>query len=268
MRSFAKNDPRNFLLKYQGKVIIDEVQNVPELFSYIQGIVDQNKRPAEYILTGSSQIELLEKVTQSLAGRAAIFQLLPLSKNEIDEALNGKKGHSLEESIFLGSYPRIHFDKTPATDWYSDYCRNYLERDIRKLINIKDLETFQLFLKMCAARCGQIINYSSFANDCGISPGTAKQWMNLLEASYIIFRFHPYFKNYSKRLIKAPKLYFFDTGVAASLLGLQSSDELYTHPSRGGLFESWVITEIQKNYFNQHRPAPIYFWRGGESDDG
>lgn len=255
-REFAANDPRSFLAQFKKKVIIDEVQYVPSLFSYIQANVDEKKIPAKYVLTGSSQLSLLEGVSQSLAGRAAIFQLLPLLMEEIQ-----KKKISLEEIIFSGGYPSIHFDKRPIVDWYGDYCKNYLERDVRTLLNVKDLGTFQLFLKMTAARCGQIINYSSFANDCGVSPNTAKEWMNILEASFIIYRLHPFYKNYSKRLIRSPKLYFYDTGVACSLLGITTSESLLTHSLRGGLFESWAISELKKKYFNNHRESPLYYWR-------
>jgi len=263
-REFASNDPRAFLEQFKNKVIIDEVQYVPTLFSYIQANVDENKTAAKFVLTGSSQLSLIEGVSQSLAGRSAILQLLPLSQEEIH--LKRAK-FTLEEMIFNGGYPSIHFDKQPIIDWYSDYCTNYLERDVRSILNIKDLGTFQLFLKMCAARCGQIINYSSFANDCGISPNTAKEWMNILEASFIIYRLHPFYKNYSKRLIKSPKLYFYDTGIACSLLGIRTPEQLTTHSLRGGLFESWVISEFKKKYFNIHREAPLYFWRDNKGKE-
>ncbi|MFW5871669.1 MAG: ATP-binding protein [bacterium] len=256
--------PRAFLEQFKSKVIIDEVQYVPGLFSYIQANIDENKKPAKFVLTGSSQLSLIEGVSQSLAGRSAILQLLPLAQEEIH--LKRTK-FTTEEMIFSGGYPSIHFDKQPIIDWYGDYCRNYLERDVRTILNIKDLGTFQLFLKMCAARCGQIINYSSFANDCGISPNTAKEWMNILEASFIIYRLHPFYKNYSKRLVKSPKLYFYDTGVACSLLGITSSAQLITHSLRGGLFESWVISEFKKKYFNDHKEPPVYFWRDNKGKE-
>ena len=261
-RMMAKEDPRSFLEKFNKKsVIIDEVQQVPSLFSYIQGIVDEKKQKAQFILTGSSGLDLLEGTSQSLAGRAAIFQLLPLC---LEEFISYKKSFCLEEILFSGGYPSIHFDHQPICDWYQDYCQNYLERDVRRITAVKDLGTFQLFLKMCAARCGQIINYSSFANDCGITPNTAKEWINVLEASFIIFKLNPYYKNYSKRLIKSPKLYFYDTGVACSLLGITSSKTLITHSARGGIFESWIISEIKKKFFNIHRTAPLYYWKNNQ----
>ena len=255
-RLFASQDPRGFLAQFQKKVIIDEVQNVPQIFSYIQGIVDKKKIKAQFVLTGSSHFNLIEGVSQSLAGRSAVFELLPLSQSELS-----KTPSSLEEIILKGGYPSIHFNRQPITDWYKDYCKNYVEKDIRKLLNIRHLNTFQLFLKMCAARCGQIINYSSIANDCGIATNTVKEWINILEASFIIYRLNPYYKNYSKRLIKSPKLYFYDTGIACHLLEIQAYKQLITHPMRGYLFESWVISEFKKSFYNQHRNAPLYYWR-------
>ena len=261
-RMMAEEDPRSFLQRFQDGVIIDEIQRVPQLFSYIQGIIDQRKKASQFVLTGSSQLEMLQGISQSLAGRASVLKLLPLSLEEIPE--RGKTFSSLEEVLLSGSYPSIHFDGRPTADWYLDYCKNYLERDVRRLVAVKDLGTFQLFLKMCAARCGQIINYTSFANDCGISPNTTKEWINILEASFIVFKLTPYYKNYSKRLIKSPKLYFYDTGIVCSLLGITSAEALITHSLRGGIFESWAISEIQKHYANAHRLAPLYYWRNSQ----
>ena len=260
-RMMATEDPRGFLGRFKERVIIDEIQQAPGLLSYIQGIVDERKKSAQFILTGSSSLDILEGVSQSLAGRASVLRLLPLCREEI--ALK-KSVDSLEEALLLGGYPSIHFDGRPAFDWYQDYCHNYLERDVRRLIAVKNLGTFQLFLKMCAARCGQLVNYTSFANDCGISPNTVKEWMNILEASFILFRLPSYYKNYSKRLVKSPKLYFYDTGVACSLLGIANSADLVAHSVRGGLFESWVISELQKKYLNLHQNAPLYYWRTGK----
>ena len=258
-RMMAEEDPRGFLERFKKPVIIDEIQRVPHLFSYIQSLVDQKKQKAQFVLTGSSQLDLLEGVSQSLAGRASILHLLPLSFQEIS---HHKDSHAtLEEMLFSGSYPNIHFDNQPIVDWYQDYVHNYLERDVRQILAVKNLGTFQLFLKMCAARCGQIINYSSLASDCGISPNTAKEWINILEASFIVFKLNPYYRNYSRRLIKSPKLYFFDTGLACSLLSITSPEALFTHSVRGGLFESWVISEFKKRFANAHRAAPLYYWR-------
>ena len=260
-RMMAQEDPRGFLERFKDNVIIDEIQYVPLLFSYIQSLVDEKKRKIQFILTGSSQLDLLEGVSQSLAGRACILQLFPLC---LEEIRHKEKPASLEEILFSGGYPGIHFDRIPVVDWYQDYCHNYLERDVRRITVIRNLGTFQLFLKMCAARCGQIINYSGFANDCGISPNTVKEWMNILEASFIIFKLNPYYKSYKKRLTKASKLYFYDTGLVCSLLGITSSESLRVHSIRGGLFESWVISEFQKKYANIHRRAPLYYWRNNQ----
>ena len=257
-RSFATHDPRGFLEHYADQVIIDEVQRVPALFSYLQTHVDASPHAAHYVLTGSAQLDLVAGVTQSLAGRAALFQLLPLAHTELPKRC---ARHSLEKTLYSGAYPRVQFDRVPIMDWYQDYIASYLERDVRQLINIKQLGTFQLFLKMCAARCGQIVNHVSLAEDCGISPNTAKTWLNVLEASYVIFRLPPFYRNYSKRLIKSPKLYFYDTGIVCALLGIRAADDLVTHSLRGGLFESWVISEYKKRFFNAHRDAPLYFWR-------
>ena len=258
----ALEDPRSFLDRFKERVIIDEIQQAPGLLSYIQGIVDENKRNAQFVLTGSSSLDILQGVSQSLAGRASVLELLPLCR---DELISQKD--SLEETLFLGSYPSIHFDDRPVVDWYQDYCSNYLERDVRRIVAVKNLGTFRLFLKMCAARCGQAINYTAFANDCGISPNTVKGWMNILEASFIIFRLYPYYKNYSKRLVKSPKLYFYDTGVACSLLDITEPEALMTHSLRGSIFESWVIGELKKKYANVHRNAPLYYWKNNQGTE-
>ena len=257
-RTMAEEDPRNFLASYPDKVIIDEVQRVPALLSYLQGHVDANPRNAQYILTGSSQIGLKDGVSQSLSGRSTILALLPFSSIELPKA---SQQQSLEYRLYAGSYPGIHCNHMPITDFYLDYIQTYLERDVSKLSNIQKLGTFQSFLKICAGHCGQIINYSSLAKDAGISPNTVKEWLNILELSYIIFRLQPYHKNYTKRLIKSPKLYFYDTGVACALLGIENEQDLATHNLKGGLFESWVISEYKKYYFNKHRDAPLYYWR-------
>ena len=260
-RMMAEEDPRGFLQRFESGVVIDEIQRVPQLFSYIQGLVDKNKKAAQFVLTVSSQWEMIRGTSQSLTGRASMLKLLPLC---LDELPRKKRPATLEEALLCGGYPSIHFDGKIIVDWYLDYCTNYLEKDVRQTLTIRHLGTFQLFLKMCAARCGQIINYTSFANDCGISPNTAKEWINILEASFIVFKLNPYYKNYSKRLIKSPKLYFYDTGVACSLLGITSTETLMTHSAKGGLFESWTISEMQKRYANIHRPAPLYYWRNSQ----
>jgi hypothetical protein len=257
-RAFAQKDPRGFLKNYNSGMIIDEIQNVPELFSYIQEIVDTNKKSGEFILTGSQNFLLMEKVNQSLAGRVAITTLLPLCAEEINKKT---KQTNLDRLLLNGSYPIIYEKKIDAREWYQNYIKTYIERDIRTMKNITDLNLFQKFIKLCAARVGQILNLSSLANDCGVSHNTIRGWISVLEASYIIFLLHPYYENFSKRLIKMPKIYFYDTGLATSLLNIDDEDQLDISPFKGGLFESFVISEIIKNEFNKGLSPNIYFWR-------
>lgn len=258
-RSFAQNDPKGFLEEYNGKVIIDEAQYVPELFSYIQVLVDSRKKTGQFILTGSQNFLLLEKISQSLAGRVAIFHLLPLSLKELKKAKIALS--SLEKLLFFGFYPRIYDKKVLPKEWYSNYLRTYVERDLRTIKNISDLGTFQNFLKMCAARTGQILDFTSIGNDCGISHNTVKQWLNILQASFVIFLLKPHFKNFNKRLIKSSKIYFYDTGLLCYLLNIESETQLKTHYLRGGIFESFIISEIIKNRTNRNEQENIYFWR-------
>ena len=258
MREFAKTDPRGFLKTHvkEPGVILDEVQNVPELLSYIQTHVDESQKKGQFILTGSQNLLLSEHITQSLAGRVAIHTLLPLSISELKDQLP----ETPEEMIFKGSYARIYSDSVTPREWYPNYVRTYLERDVRQIKQIGDLSTFQRFLKLCAGRMGQLLNLSSLANDCGISVSTAKSWISVLEMSYIVFLLHPHHKNFSKRLIKMPKLYFYDTGVACSLLNIESPEHLTTHYLRGGLFESLIISDLIKNQYNVALEPSHYFW--------
>ncbi|HEU64998.1 MAG TPA: ATP-binding protein [Chlamydiae bacterium] len=260
LREYAKSDPRAFLEEYKGGLIIDEAQNVPDLFSYIQVIVDETNEPGQYILTGSQNFLLLEKITQSLAGRVAIFHLLPLSLEELKKS-KYKPLSNLEKLLFTGFYPRIYDKKLDAKEWYSNYLYTYVERDIRTIKNIKDIGTFQRFLKMLAARCGQLLDLTSIGNDCGISHNTARDWINILEASFIIYLLSPHYKNFNKRLIKSPKIYFYDTGLLCHLLGINSSDQIKTHYLRGGIFESFIISEIIKIRTNKNKDSNVYFWR-------
>ncbi len=259
VRAFAIDDPRGFLEEYQKYVIFDEVQNAPDLFSYIQGVVDRDQLPGQFILTGSQNFLLLEKISQSLAGRAAILHLLPLEIAEIKKAKITLP--PLEEILIKGFYPRLYEQKMQPHEWYANYLKTYIERDVRNMKNIQDLGTFQLFLKMCAAQAGQLLDLTSLGNDCGISHNTAKAWLNVLEASFIIFFLRPHFKNYNKRLVKNPKLYFYDTGLLCSLLNIRSSDELKTHYLRGGIFESYVIGELMKKGYHEQATSSLYFWR-------
>ena len=266
-RDFALHDPRGFLSTYDEGVILDEAQRVPSLFSYIQTAVDKKGLAGQYILTGSQNILLLENVSQTLAGRVAILKLLPLSLEELKHTPYELK--NLEQYIFTGFYPRIYDKKIEPTDWYHNYIQTYVERDVRLIKNIGDLNSFQKFVKMCAGRVGQILNLSSLGNECGITHNTAKSWLSILESSYIIFLLRPYYKNFNKRLIKMPKLYFYDTGLVCSLLGIQNASQLTTHYLKGSLFESLVLSEIIKERFNRGLEANCYYWRdktGNEID--
>lgn len=262
---FARQDPRGFLHTYKNAVI-DEAQKVPELFSYMQTIVDEADEPGQYILTGSSDFLLFEKITQSLAGRTAVLNLLPFSLREIHST---RKHENYEDYLFTGFYPRIYKMDIPPGDFYPGYVRTYVERDVRTLKNISDLGQFQVFLKLCAGRTGQLLNLSSLGNECGISHTTAKSWISVLEASFIIFLLRPHHRSFNKRLVKMPKLYFCDPGLAAYLLDIRSTAQMETHYSKGSLFEGLIITELMKQRFNQGRPANCYFWRdksGNEID--
>lgn len=260
-REYAQNDPRGFLKKYRNDygLIIDEVQYAPQLLSYIQGIVDEENKPGYFILTGSQDFSVNAAITQSLAGRVGIIILLPLSIHELEE--NDLLPTSLDEAIFLGGYPRLYHKNIEPTDFYPSYIKTYVERDVRQLINVGDLDNFQKFIRLCAGRTGQVLNLTSLGNDCGISHNTAKAWISLLQASYIIFLLQPYHGNFSKRLIKSPKLYFYDSGLACSLLRIKSIDELSDHYNKGGLVEGFIIADIYKQYYNTGQEPGIFFWR-------
>ncbi len=260
-RSGASEDPRKFFASYanQKGLIIDEIQEVPELFSYMQGIVDQLNKPGFFIITGSQNFLMYEKITQTLAGRIALLTLLPLSIDELQQAK--KLPATLEQTLLKGFYPRLYMHAINPSVWYSNYIATYVERDVRQILAIGNLISFQKFLKLCAARIGNVVNFAELARDADISPNTAKSWLSVLETSYIIKLLHPYYQNFSKRIIKSPKLYFYDTGLACFLLGIQNSDDLFNHPLRGALFESFVISELFKYQYNQIKTPNIYFWR-------
>jgi predicted AAA+ superfamily ATPase len=259
IRSLATEDPRGFLSNYPDGAILDEVQHVPQLFSYIQGIVDKSDKTGMFILSGSQNFLLMESITQSLAGRVAIFRLLPFSYAELQDT-KFKTGNT-NQWIFKGGYPRIYDKNIAPADFYPNYIQTYLERDVRELKAVNDLPAFIKFLKMCAARVGNLLNISSLANDCGISPNTAKAWLSVLEASYVIYLLQPFHSNFNKRLIKSPKLYFYDTGLACSLLNIEKDEQLQTHFLRGGLFENMVIAETLKHFYNAGKQAPCFFWQ-------
>ncbi len=258
-REFADSDPRGFLARFPEGAIFDEVQRCPSLFSYLQGVVDKRRLMGEFILTGSQQFGLMSNIAQSLAGRVGLLQLLPFSLAELKEG--GMLPSTLDAAMFQGSYPPLYDRPVSSGDWFPNYVSTYVERDVRQLLAVRDLSLFQRFLKMCAARSGQLINLSALAADCGISHVTAREWLTVLEASYIVYLLRPYHRNFGKRLVKMPKLYFLDTGLMAYLLGIRDTDSLATHASRGALFETLVVSEWVKREFNAGHPAELYFWR-------
>jgi uncharacterized protein len=267
LRRFAQEDPRGFLKLYPAPLIIDEVQRVPELLSYIQTIVDGSGKMGQYVLSGSQQFSLLAGITQSLAGRASLIELHPLRLKELQDG--GEHGLTLDQLLLQGGYPAIHARQLDPTRYYADYVGSYIERDVRSLSAVQDLGNFQRFMRLCASRTGQLLNLNGLANDCGISHPTAQAWMNLLEASYVVRRIAPYHRNFGKRLVKAPKLYFLDTGLCAWLLGITSAAQMATHYARGALFETWVVTEAIKWRAVRGDKQPLYFWRdniGNEID--
>jgi uncharacterized protein len=257
-RLLAVSDARKFLGKGE-RVIIDEIQRVPELFSYIQVEVDQSGLNGQFIISGSQSFLLNLHISQSLAGRVAIFNLLPLSVNELFN--HGFRADSAENMIYRGFYPRLYDKNIEPSDFYPNYIQTYVERDVRLLQNIQDLTLFIRFLKLCAGRTGQLLNMNALATDCGISPNTAKSWLSVLEASFIIFFLKPHIVNYNKRLVKMPKIYFTDTGLACSLLEIYSKNQLGTHYLRGALFENLILSEFLKSRFNRNLRNNCYFWR-------
>lgn len=252
---FANVDPIGFLNQFNDGVILDEIQKAPELFSYLQEKADNTKDMGKIILTGSSQFSLRSGISQSLAGRIGYLELLPLSISEL------KKNKYLDEQIVAGFYPALYDRKIIPNDWYANYVRTYVERDVNQLINIKDTSRFRLFLKLCAGRTGQLINLSSLGNDVGVSHTTISEWLSILETSYIVFRLSPHHQNFSKRLIKSPKIYFHDVGLLCWLLGINVSKELSVHPLRGQIFENLIIADAYKYFCNQGRVPSLYFWR-------
>jgi len=259
VRLLAESDPRGLLSRFPDGVILDEAQRSPELFSYIQTSVDTAVRPGKYVLTGSQQFGLVSGITQSLAGRVCMVQLLPFSLGELQA--EGRLPADLDELMFRGLYPPLYDRDITPGDWCAGYVNTYVERDVRQLIAVRDLSAFQRFLRMCAARTGQLLNLSSLASDCGITHNTAAAWLLVLEASYIVFLLRPHFRNYNKRLVKSAKLYFCDTGLAAWLLGVREPGQLAFHAQRGALFENLVVTEFLKARLNRGLPPDIYFWR-------
>lgn len=265
MREFAKADPRGFLATYNNHIIIDEAQRVPTLFSYLQTHVDKADAAGMYMLAGSQNFQLLEHINQSLAGRTAIVKLLPFSHAEMRTA--GILPQTVNEEIFTGGYPRIYDKGIVPTDYYPFYIQTYVERDVRQLKNIGDLSRFVRFVKLCAGRIGQPLNLSSLAGEVGITAATASAWISILEASYICYLLRPDWNNYSRRIVKSPKLYFYDTGLACSLLDISDASQLPTHFLRGGLFENMVINEFLKDAWHNGRVADLRFWRDSQGNE-
>ncbi len=263
-RSFALEDPRGFLNSYPNGAIFDEIQNVPDLTSYIQVYVDKAGKESMYVLTGRRHFELMEKVSQSLAGRTALLKLLPFSCEEIRDAY-ARPG--TDECLLKGFYPRIYDKGLEPTQALSDYYTTYVERDLRTISNIHNINLFHKFVRLCAGRAGQLLNLSSLANDTGISHSTAREWMALLQESYIVFLLEPFFRNIGTRLVKTPKLYFYDVGLASMLLGIESLVQVKTHPLRGNLFENMIVMELLKYRFNRVRMNNLSFFRNSRGNE-
>jgi predicted AAA+ superfamily ATPase len=267
VRAFASEDPRGFLKQFPKGAVLDEIQNSPQITSYLQEIIDREPTPGRWVLTGSHNLSVMESTSQSLAGRSAVVHLLPLSRDEVVGFSQHPK--TLNETLLTGGYPRILDRKLKPADWLAAYVATYLERDVRSISNVGDLTAFQRFAQLSAGRLAQLLNFSSLAADCGVSQPTAKAWSSVLEASFIAFRLPSYHGNFSKRLIKMPKLHFYDTGLACWLLGIRDVAQLDVHPLRGAIFECWVVSEIIKQRFNQGEANGVFFFRdkaGLESD--
>ncbi len=266
-RALAREDPRAFLAEFSGDAIIDEVQHVPEILSYLQVMVDDDPRPGRWILTGSQNLSLLRTVSQSLAGRTAMHRLLPMARGEVVRFAQHPK--TLEEAMLTGGYPAILDRGLDPSDWLAAYVATYVERDVRTISNVGDLATFQRFVELCAGRTAQLLNYSSLADDCGISQPTVREWLSILETGFIVFRVPSYHSNLRKRLVKMPKLHFYDTGLACWLLGIRTPEQLRSHPLRGAIFETWVVSEVLKHRVNRGESGGLSFYRdrdGAEVD--
>jgi len=259
IRGFALEDPRAFLAQFPKGAVIDEVQRAPDLPSYLQGIIDADPKPGRWILTGSQNLALLESVSQSLAGRSAVLHLLPLARSEVLRFKRHPK--SLDETLIAGGYPRILDQKLDPSDWLGSYVATYIERDVRTISNVGDLVTFQRFVELCAGRTAQLLNYSSLAADCGISQPSAKAWLSILETSFIAFRLPTFRSSLRKRLVKMPKLHCYDSGLVCWLLGIRTPEQLRSHPLRGAIFESWVVSEIAKHRVNRGESGGLSFYR-------
>lgn len=257
--SFAINDPNGFLELYNEQVIFDEVQRAPQLFSYLQTMVDQSRKMGQFMLSGSQNFNLLNSITQSLAGRVALFRLLPFDFAEL-------KAESLlpedfTEILIRGNYPALYDRPLPTTDFYANYLETYVERDVSTLLNIKDLTSFRTFVRLCAARAGQLLNLTELSRDAAISVPTVRSWLSILESSYLVFQLTPYFRNFNKRLVKSPKLYFYDTGLLCFLLGIKTAEQLLLNEQKGAIFENFIINEYIRQNHHQNLHREFYYWR-------
>ncbi len=277
VRAFALEDPRGFLGQFKGGVVLDEAQRAPDLFSYLQTLVDAEDVPGRFILSGSQNFLLLRSISQSLAGRSAIFHLLPFSLAELrgrapfpldrlglelpEAPPQSGTPSDLMETLLGGFYPRIHDKGLDPQGWYAGYYQTYVERDVREIVNVGDIESFGRFVRLCAGRNGQLLNLTSLSTDCGVTHTTARRWLSILEASFLVALLRPHHANYGKRLIKSPKLYFLDSGLLCYLLRIRFPDDLRAHPSRGPIFETYVVSELLKNAYHQGREPDLSFWR-------
>jgi uncharacterized protein len=264
-RQFAVSDPNGFLTAYGDKVILDEVQQVPHLFSYIQGIVDASGRMGQFILSGSQNFHLMQSITQSLAGRVALFRLLPFDIAEMQQA--NLPLEDFAKVMVRGFYPALYDRDIPSKVFYANYLSTYVERDVTELLQVRNSRQFRTFLFLCAGRAGQMLNLSALANECGITQPTAKSWLSVLESSYIIFLLQPYYENFNKRLVKTPKLYFYDTGLLAHLLRFTDSDKLKLSDKKGALFENMVIGEKVKQNYHRYLQQELYYWRDSNGNE-
>jgi hypothetical protein len=265
VRHLAQEDPRGFLGDLGEGAVLDEVQRAPDLLSYLQTQVDRDGRMGRFLLTGSQQFGLLSGVTQSLAGRSAFVELLPFTVSELARAAS--RPDWLDDLLFHGGYPALYDRALSPALWFPAYVTAYVERDVRQSLKVQDLETFQRFVRLCAGRSGQVVNLSALATDCGVTHNTAKAWLSVLEASYLLFLLRPHHANFNKRLIKAPKLYFYDCGLLCWLLGIREAEQLAAHPLRGSVFETFVVSELVKWRLNRGVPADLWFWRDSSGQE-
>lgn len=263
-RSFAMEDPVRFLHLHEEGMILDEVHNYPELLSYIQGIVDEQPQK-KFVLSGSSNFALLKKISQSLAGRSGVFELMPLSIDEVKGQI--EYVDDADQLLYQGLYPAVCSCKNIPKFLYPSYVKTYLERDVRDLLNVKDIRLFNMFLKLCAGRIGSVFNASEIAGEIGVSSKTIQAWLSILQASYVVYLLPPYFENSRKRLTKSPKMYFCDTGLACNLLGIESAEQLAFDKMRGHLFENLIVVELLKRRLNEGKESNLYFYRDSNQNE-